>query len=291
MKSILLLYLFIVSIVAKPNEAPNEMQDADAAWLSNTIYDGVFDMDTPYGSIFHWKEKVYAIWQQKYTGECYVVIRGTKSPRDYLTDITVGEYVDNEIGVKVHYGVKQRTDEIFNHIGDQLKICNGDIIITGHSLGGAVAHYLFLKYVKKHYYDWGLKNKACNFKAVMFGAPQLVSETTNKFLKQQENYINYYKYENDLGPELIRTVRRSWILEKSLSVLSWINIDLFKVPNSVYQTICKVSYGDYIPGNKYHLLKNGQKKSYPEYKLLENLSLSDHVSFYLTVNALTKNVW
>ena len=93
-----------------------------------------------------------------------------------LTDLDVEEYTDDEIGVKVHNGVRKRTDFILSDISDKLKECKRDIIITGHSLGAAITHYLFLKYVKKHYYDWEDGVKAKRFKAVMFGAPRLITQ-------------------------------------------------------------------------------------------------------------------
>ena len=103
-----------------------------------------------------------------------------------------------------------RGDFILNDIDDALKVCKNEIIITGHSLGGSVAHYIFLKYVKRHYYDWGQQYKARKFKAVMFGAPQLVSRSNNKKLLQFEKNINWYKYENAPFPEIISSFKKTF---------------------------------------------------------------------------------
>ena len=181
---ILLFSILIIEITQQCDSPPNKWQDADASWLSKQIYNGVNTMDTDSGSI----------WKQKYTGECYVVIRGTHSLADFMVDAQVAEFYDNEVGIYVHLGVRKRTDFILNDIGDRLKVCNNDIIITGHSLGAAVAHYLFLRYVYYHYYSWDLKDKAKKFKAVMFGAPQLLSRPNDQVLKNQEYCINWYKY-------------------------------------------------------------------------------------------------
>ena len=283
--SSLLIYLLIVSIISKPNEPPTEFQDADAAWLSNQIYIGVDEMDTDSGKvIFSGGEGSFAIWKQKYTGECYLVNRGTKYINDFFTDLATSEVDDEEIGVKVHYGVKFRGEAILSLIDDRLKDCTEDIIITGHSLGGCVSHYLFLKYVKRHYYEWGQKAKASRFKAVMFGAPQLITQSSIQLLRDHEQNINWYKYQDDMGPELIRTVKNS------VSLFCLINIFPLSLAQNSYNNVRKSSYGDYIPnGYKYHLLADGRKEEY-FYDEGTNYSISDHIDFYKTVELLTR-VW
>ena len=171
-------------------------------------------MDSDYGSVIKSRHTVlegaYAIWKHYRTKECYVVIRGTnlcKINTDLLTDLKIVEVYDDEIGVNTHSGAKLRGDSILSDIGDNLKECKRDIIITGHSLGSSVSHYMFLKYVKRYYYDWELKEKASRLKAVMFASPQLLTKSNNQLLINYENNINWYKYGSDFGPELIRALK------------------------------------------------------------------------------------
>lgn len=49
----------------------------------------------------------YAVWKHYRTKECYLVIRGTKDVKDFLADIDVEEINDDDIGAKVHNGVKK----------------------------------------------------------------------------------------------------------------------------------------------------------------------------------------
>ncbi len=53
MKELLLLHLLVISVMAGLFQPPNEWQDADAAWLSNKIYEGINSMNTDSGYVFH----------------------------------------------------------------------------------------------------------------------------------------------------------------------------------------------------------------------------------------------
>jgi len=282
----------MISVITSPNQPPNEWQVADAAWLSNQIYKGVNTMDTSSGYVFDKHESnaygAYAIWKQKNTGECYIVIRGTNTLNDIFTDLDVREYTDSEIKVKVHYGVRGRTEFITNSIDDKLKNCNEDIIITGHSLGGSIAYYLYLLYVKRHLEDWGQKNKASRFKAVLFSAPALTTRSEKENLVKFDNYVHWYVYGRDGIPFIIYEVKHSLKFE----ALSNLFGTLIYISKDAYNTVKKVNYGYYYPGHRYILIK-GEKKDYKTSAVLygyDMRAIMDHMEFDKSVKILTK-IW
>ena len=65
----LILLLLVISATAGPHQAPNEWQDADAAWLANKIYEGSNTMNTDSGYVFHCHNSrqwvAYALWKEK----------------------------------------------------------------------------------------------------------------------------------------------------------------------------------------------------------------------------------
>ena len=290
MRADLLFYLFIfIKIEFSYSSKPTQNQDADASWFSSKIYDGVQALNSKSGCVIKTDYSKYAVWKHYRTKECYVVIRGTKDINDILTDADIEEYTDNELHVGVHNGVRKRTEYIMGHIGDKLKECKRDIIITGHSLGGAVSHYLFLKYSYKHFFNWGQFLKAYRFKAVIFGAPQLVTRSSNYFLTRRENSINWYKYENDPIPELIRLIKNS----NSYRLFMISNIIFSRLTGitlKAYNIVKKVNYGHYIPGHYYHLLSNGVKKPY-RFEPFKNWNILDHILMIRSYEAITKNGW
>lgn len=291
MKKFMLFYLLIIGAISSPNEPPNKWQDADAVWLSNKIYEGIDKMDTENGYVFHSHESkaygAYAVWKQKNTGACFIVIRGTGSLSDIFDDLLVKEIYDEEIDVKVHLGVKIRTDYYIKNIDDRLKVCTEDIIITGHSLGGAIAYYLYLLYVKRHLEDWGEKNKASRFKAVLFGTPSLITRSGKDYIANFDNYVNWYKYGGDCVPFIIGKVKGSILFQILSKLFTSLGITIVE---DAYNTVQGVNYGYHHPGHKYHL-KHGEKKEYTfDICHFDSDSIFDHMLLNKYVDILTK-IW
>ena len=102
------------------------------------------------------------------------------------------------------------------------------IIITGHSLGGSIAYYLYLKYVKYHYFNWGQSTKSSRFKAVLFDAPALTTKSNNPLIASFDNYLHWYKYGSNPIPFIISRVKYSLIFESLSNLLFSLGMHIAK---------------------------------------------------------------
>jgi len=125
----------------------------------------------------------------------------------------------------------------------------------GHSLGGSIAYYLYLLYVKRHLEDWGQKNMASRFKAVLFSAPGLTTRSEKENLVKFDNYVHWYVYGRDGIPFIIYEVKHSPKLEALSNLLG----TLIYISKDAYNTLQKVNYGYYDPGHRYILIKEEKK--------------------------------
>lgn len=113
----------------------------------------------------------------------YVVWRGSESKKDFQNDASIDKVPFIEDREKVHIGFKYCWESVlgdtYDAIDTALEDLQGeatDIIVCGHSLGGAIAT-LYAHSIKKHYPEY-------NIKSVTIGSPRV----GNKVFK--ENYDN-----------------------------------------------------------------------------------------------------
>jgi predicted lipase len=113
----------------------------------------------------------------------YVVWRGSESKKDFQNDASIDKVPFINEGEKVHIGFKYCWESVvgdtYNAIDTALENLQGkatDIVVCGHSLGGAVAT-LYAYSIKNHYPHY-------NIKSLTIGSPRV----GNKVFK--ENYDN-----------------------------------------------------------------------------------------------------
>ena len=114
----------------------------------------------------------------------YVVWRGSESKKDFQNDASIDKVPFINDGEKVHIGFKYCWESVvgdtYDAIDTALENLQGettDIVVCGHSLGGAVAT-LYAHSIKKHYPHY-------NIKCVTIGSPRV----GNKRFK--DNYDSY----------------------------------------------------------------------------------------------------
>lgn len=114
----------------------------------------------------------------------YVVWRGSESKKDFQNDASIDKVPFLNDGEKVHIGFKYCWESVlgdtYDAIDTALENLQGktkDIVVCGHSLGGAVAT-LYAHSIKKHYADY-------NIKSVTIGSPRVGNKTF------KENYDSY----------------------------------------------------------------------------------------------------
>jgi hypothetical protein len=113
----------------------------------------------------------------------YVVWRGSESKKDFQNDASIDKVPFINEGEKVHIGFKSSWESVvgdtYDAIDTALENLQGkatDIVVCGHSLGGAVAT-LYAHSIKKHYPHY-------NVKSTTIGSPRV----GNKVFKK--NYDN-----------------------------------------------------------------------------------------------------
>jgi hypothetical protein len=146
--------------------------------------------------------------QEDGTNLIVVVFRGSQEPEDWMTNFN---FDDDDFQDKggVHQGFKEAMDLFFKTMKEKQLVSNAvpisgidaenfnennKIILTGHSLGGALA-ILSACYL----YELGIKKE--NIEVYTFGSPPVGTE---EFCQYYEDKINLYRVinENDVVPKL-----------------------------------------------------------------------------------------
>jgi hypothetical protein len=127
----------------------------------------------------------------------YVVWRGSESKKDFQNDASIDKVPFLNDGEKVHIGFKYCWESVlgdtYNAIDTALENLQGetkDIVVCGHSLGGAIAT-LYAHSIKKHYADY-------NIKSVTIGSPRVGNKTFKE--NYDSNDIDTFRvvHNNDL---------------------------------------------------------------------------------------------
>ena len=114
----------------------------------------------------------------------YVVWRGSESKKDFQNDASIDKVPFLNDGEKVHIGFKYCWESVLGDTYDAIETAlenlegkTKDIVVCGHSLGGAVAT-LYAHSIKKHYPHY-------NVKCVTIGSPRVGNKTF------KDNYDSY----------------------------------------------------------------------------------------------------
>jgi triacylglycerol lipase len=96
----------------------------------------------------------------------WVVVRGTANFENAILDVEYSKETHTEVGVPLHEGFWKSSDAVYNAVRPLL---NKDyqIRVTGHSLGGAIAAILMMRF-----HNEGLSLEQC----VTFGQPKVTNE-------------------------------------------------------------------------------------------------------------------
>ena len=137
-------------------------------------------------------------------GVTIVIIRGTNNGRNVLTDLDARPFKDKKLGANLHRGFrtaaeKIRNDLIANHALEET------VILTGHSLGGAVAQIIGL---------W-LEDDAYEVQIYTYGSPSVMTEKL-----WMDGHFRVY-LENDPVPFLPPFPYVHWGMRINAETLDW----------------------------------------------------------------------
>ena len=86
-------------------------------------------------------EFAYNVVQDR--GVTIISIRGTNNAKNVLTDLDARPFFDKKLGIQIHRGFRDAAEKLKNDIIENVPL-EEHIILTGHSLGGAIAQIMGL---------------------------------------------------------------------------------------------------------------------------------------------------
>lgn len=131
-------------------------------------------------------------------GEIVLSFRGSSNIRNFVTDVVFAQGpCDLVLGCKVHVGFAQAWDELSRAVTSAVRdgvTANPSykFVVTGHSLGGAVAH-LAAAYLRREGYNCDLYT---------YGSPRVGNKSFATFLSNQQGSEFRITHEDDPIPRL-----------------------------------------------------------------------------------------
>ena len=147
-------------------------------------------------------EFAYNVVQDR--GVTIISIRGTDNGKNVLTDLDARPFKDRKLGVQVHRGFRDASEKLKNDIIENVAL-EENIILTGHSLGGAIAQILGL---------W-FEDDAYEVQIYTFGSPSVLIEQM-----WEDGHFRVY-LENDPVPFLPPFPYVHWGIRINAETLDW----------------------------------------------------------------------
>ena len=147
-------------------------------------------------------EFAYNVVQDR--GVTIISIRGTDNGKNVLTDLDARPFRDKKLGVQVHRGFRDASEKLKNDIIENVAL-EETIILTGHSLGGAIAQILGL---------W-FEDDAYEVQIYTFGSPSIMMEQM-----WEDGHFRVY-LENDPVPFLPPYPYVHWGIGINAETLDW----------------------------------------------------------------------
>jgi hypothetical protein len=124
---------------------------------------------------------------------------GTSSLQDFLVDLDLIGQINN-CERSFHSGIYKRSKKIpVRHFIEKLINENYEIILTGHSLGAAIASLVTVEVLTHR----AVEDYTKKVQFIGFGSPVLGSSKFKSFIEKYDNNFHFYANENDIVPKLL----------------------------------------------------------------------------------------